>query len=169
MHSKIITSIAFLTVLTLQPPIPAPPPTTVDQQVREPVKLVSELDFSPFEAEKPLFAIPVKKKKVPVSINSTYSGSRQDWLRAARIPEKDWRYVDYIISRESGWNYRAWNHAGSGAYGLCQSLPASKMASAGADYMTNPVTQLRWCDSYALARYGGWYNAYLFWVNNRWW
>ena len=37
-----------------------------------------------------------------------------------------------------------WNYQGSGAYGIPQALPASKMASAGADYMTNPATEIRW-------------------------
>jgi hypothetical protein len=37
-----------------------------------------------------------------------------------------------------------WNTAGSGAYGIPQALPASKMAAAGSDYMTDPATQIRW-------------------------
>ena len=43
----------------------------------------------------------------------------------------------WIVSRESGWNYRATN-ASSGAYGLMQALPGSKMSSAGADWQTQP-------------------------------
>ena len=43
---------------------------------------------------------------------------------------------------ESGWQM-VWNYQGSGAYGIAQALPASKMASAGADYMTDPATQIR--------------------------
>lgn len=91
------------------------------------------------------------------------------WLRAANVAEVDWYYVDYIIFRESRWNPTIWNMAGSSAYGLCQALPASKMATAGADYMSNPVTQLKWCDQYAHDRYGGWKPAYDFWQNNHWW
>lgn len=96
------------------------------------------------------------------------TGGKQEWLIASGIPENLWGYVDFIVSRESGWNPNAVNRS-SGATGLCQSLPASKMASAGADYLTNPVTQLRWCNGYAVGRYGGWVNAVAFWQNNHWW
>lgn len=96
------------------------------------------------------------------------SSSHLALAEAAGISAGDFQYVDYIVSHESGWNTFATN-ASSGAYGMCQSLPGSKMASAGADWQTNPVTQLSWCNSYAQSRYGGWYGAYIFWVNHHWW
>lgn len=96
------------------------------------------------------------------------SGSKADWMRAAGIADSDFGYVDYIISHESGWNYHAVNRS-SGAYGLPQSLPAGKLASAGADWRDNPVTQLRWAHNYAVGRYGSWEAAYHFWTVNHWW
>lgn len=96
------------------------------------------------------------------------SGSKADWMRAAGIADSDFGYVDYIISHESGWNYHAVNRS-SGAYGLPQSLPAGKLASAGADWRDNPVTQLRWAHNYAVGRYGSWGGAYHFWTVNHWW
>ena len=96
------------------------------------------------------------------------SGSKADWMRAAGISDADFGYVDYIISHESGWNYHAVNRS-SGAYGLPQSLPAGKLASAGADWRDNPVTQLRWAHNYAVGRYGSWGAAYHFWMANHWW
>lgn len=96
------------------------------------------------------------------------SGSKADWMRAAGISDSDFGYVDYIISHESGWNYHAVNRS-SGAYGLPQSLPAGKLASAGADWRDNPVTQLRWAHNYAVGRYGSWEVAYHFWTVNHWW
>lgn len=96
------------------------------------------------------------------------SGSKADWMRAAGISGSDFGYVDYIISHESGWNYHAVNRS-SGAYGLPQSLPAGKLASAGADWRDNPVTQLRWANNYAVGRYGSWEAAYYFWTVNHWW
>lgn len=96
------------------------------------------------------------------------SGSKADWMRAAGISDSDFGYVDYIISHESGWDYRAVNRS-SGAYGLPQSLPAGKLASAGADWRDNPVTQLRWANNYAVGRYGSWEAAYHFWTVNHWW
>lgn len=90
------------------------------------------------------------------------------WMRWAGIRKADYSYVDYIVSRESGWIVQRWNMENSGAYGLCQSLPAWKMATAGADWRTNPVTQLRWCNSYS-AKFGGWYGSYRYWLRNGAW
>ena len=58
-----------------------------------------------------------------------------------------------LWNRESGWNTQAGNPS-SGAYGIPQSLPANKMASAGADWRTNPATQIRWGLGYIAGRYG---------------
>lgn len=58
-----------------------------------------------------------------------------------------------LWNRESGWNASAMN-ASSGAYGIPQSLPGSKMASAGADWRTNPATQIRWGLGYIKSTYG---------------
>jgi hypothetical protein len=65
-----------------------------------------------------------------------------------------WSCLDALWTRESGWQAQVWNTAGSGAYGIPQSLPASKMAAAGADYMTDPATQIRWGLSYIQSAYG---------------
>ena len=54
---------------------------------------------------------------------------------------------------ESGWNPSAENPS-SGAYGIPQALPGSQMASAGADWQTNPATQIRWGLNYIQSRYG---------------
>ncbi|RFA21787.1 hypothetical protein B7R25_05820 [Subtercola boreus] len=58
-----------------------------------------------------------------------------------------------LWNRESGWRANALNES-SGAYGIPQSLPASKMASAGADYRTNAATQINWGLAYITGRYG---------------
>ncbi|MBI2588891.1 G5 domain-containing protein [Candidatus Saccharibacteria bacterium] len=94
------------------------------------------------------------------------SGDKTSVMAAAGISAGDYGFVNYIVSRESNWHVTAQN--ASGAYGLCQSLPGSKMASAGADWVTNPVTQLRWCSGYA-SRYGGWSGAYNFWASHHYW
>jgi len=87
------------------------------------------------------------------------TGSKADWMRAAGIPESDWQCVDLLVTKESGWRVNAQNPSSS-AYGIPQSLPGNKMASAGADWQTNPVTQLKWMKSYVAARYGGFCNAW---------
>ncbi len=106
-------------------------------------------------------------KLATLSSNISVSDDKASLMAEAGISESDYVYVDYIISKESRWRPGALN-SGSGAYGLCQSLPASKMATAGADYLTNPVTQLRWCSGYA-GRYGGWLGAYNAWLAQGWW
>lgn len=58
-----------------------------------------------------------------------------------------------LWQRESGWRVNAYN-ASSGAYGIPQSLPGHKMASAGADWETNPSTQISWGLGYISGRYG---------------
>jgi uncharacterized protein YabE (DUF348 family) len=58
-----------------------------------------------------------------------------------------------LWNRESGWRVNASN-AYSGAYGIPQALPGSKMASAGADWQTNPATQITWGLGYIAGRYG---------------
>ena len=106
-------------------------------------------------------------------------GSHTDWMAMAGISPGDYGYVEYIISHESGWRYNAQNP--SGAYGLPQALPGSKMASAGADWATNPITQLRWASSYVSGRYypgspymkgiscvsRGWECSFRYWQNYR--
>ncbi|MCX5195622.1 transglycosylase SLT domain-containing protein [Streptomyces sp. NBC_00249] len=72
-----------------------------------------------------------------------------------------------IVSHESGWDYTATNSS-SGAYGLVQALPASKMASAGSDWKTNPATQIKWGLDYMNERYGSPVGAWNFWQNNHW-
>lgn len=69
-----------------------------------------------------------------------------------------WSCLEQLWTGESGWNYKATN-ASSGAYGIPQSLPASKMASAGADYRDNPVTQITWGMQYVKSSYGSPCNA----------
>jgi len=94
--------------------------------------------------------------------------TNEEMMIAAGISPSDFTYATYIFQKESGFRHTAVNKS-SGATGICQALPASKMASAGADYLTNPVTQLRWCNGYAVGRYGSWANAYSFWTSHHWW
>jgi hypothetical protein len=65
-----------------------------------------------------------------------------------------------IWNRESGWRYDAEN--ASGAYGIPQALPGSKMSSAGADWQTNPATQIKWGLGYIKAIYGNPCSAWAF-------
>lgn len=72
-----------------------------------------------------------------------------------------------LWNKESGWNYRAANPS-SGAYGIPQSLPGSKMASAGKDWKTNPTTQIKWGLGYIKGRYKTPCNAWAHSVSVGW-
>ena len=61
--------------------------------------------------------------------------------------------LDQLWQKESGWNYQAYN-ASSGATGIPQSLPGSKMATAGDDWQTSAATQIRWGLGYIKSAYG---------------
>jgi hypothetical protein len=61
--------------------------------------------------------------------------------------------LEPLWAHESGWNVTAYN-AGSGAYGIPQALPGSRMASAGPDWQTNAATQIRWGLEYIKGTYG---------------
>lgn len=73
--------------------------------------------------------------------------------------ENDFDCLVKLWTKESNWNANAHNKS-SGAHGICQALPASKMASEGSDYMTNYKTQIRWGLKYIKNRYGTPANAW---------
>lgn len=82
------------------------------------------------------------------------SGTKQDWLSAAGIPEDQWDSADKLIQRESSWNPNAVNKS-SGACGLVQALPCSKLGPNWND----PVVALKWGQKYVVGRYGSWDSA----------
>lgn len=81
--------------------------------------------------------------------------------------ETDIECLISLWNKESGWNPYACNSS-SGAYGIPQALPASKMASKGADYKTNYQTQINWGLSYISSRYGNPQNAWSHWLAKGW-
>jgi hypothetical protein len=83
-------------------------------------------------------------------------GSAQAYAAGA-VAARGWSSSEFdclvaLWNKESGWRVNAYN-ASSGAYGIPQSLPGSKMASAGADWETNPATQIEWGLGYIQGRY----------------
>jgi len=99
----------------------------------------------------------------PKTLPYTGGGTKTEWLAASNIAEQNWGYADFMVMKESGWNPNAVNKS-SGACGLAQALPCSKLGS----QWNNPVVALNWMDSYVTGRYGGWQQAYNFWVANHW-
>jgi hypothetical protein len=85
------------------------------------------------------------------------SGTPQQ-IAMAMLPSFGWSSAEFgclnsLWEQESGWNPYAANPS-SGAYGIPQALPGSKMATAGSDWQTNPATQIRWGLGYIRSTYG---------------
>lgn len=96
----------------------------------------------------------------------TATGQKGEYQRYAlmMLPNYGWEETEMyplikLWDRESHWNPSAHNRS-SGAHGIPQALPASKMASEGSDYYTNGNTQIRWGLNYIKARYGSPSNAW---------
>ncbi len=124
---------------------------------------------------------------IKVQLSITYSADKAAIMTAAGIALSDQDYAAYIINNENAlWCPIRWQGtAGCGTtyyekfpgaetsnqvgYGLCQSTPAIKMATAGDDWRTNAVTQMKWCHGYAMSRYGSWQAAYQAKVAKGWW
>ncbi|MEU3658741.1 transglycosylase SLT domain-containing protein [Streptomyces sp. NPDC032940] len=98
---------------------------------------------------------------------ATPASSAQTTAKKIIGDSAEYQCFSKIVEHESGWNVNATN-ASSGAYGLVQALPGSKMASAGSDWKTNPATQIKWGLDYMKDRYGGACDAWSFWQANGW-
>ncbi len=110
----------------------------------------------------------------------TIPSDKQAVMAQAGISSSDYPYVDYIASHEGGWcptkiqgSHSCPPYAPAvpsyGGYGIFQATPGAKMASAGSDWATSAVTQIRWATGYADSRYGGWAGAYNHWVSHHNW
>ena len=114
-------------------------------------------------SRKEIQSVVTKEPKKQIEIIGTkkaspsYSGggSKSEWLAASGIAQSDWGYADWLVQKESGWNPNAVNKS-SGACGLAQALPCSKVPGGGGH---DPVSSLKWMDSYVKGRYGGWAGA----------
>ncbi|WP_443031824.1 transglycosylase SLT domain-containing protein [Streptomyces sp. CA-210063] len=102
-----------------------------------------------------------------VPVKSSYTVAEIQAMAKAVVASDQWTCFSNIVNHESTWNYQAVNPS-SGAYGLFQALPAGKYASAGADWRTNPATQIKWGLNYMEVRYGSPCEAWSFWQANNW-
>lgn len=125
---------------------------------------IERTEVSSVVLEEPVNKIVQVRAKQTTSRSSsgrTYiSGSVAEYqaYARARCSEYGWSTADFnclvaLWNKESKWNPNAYN-SGSGAYGIPQALPASKMATAGTDYRTNYKTQINWGLSYISSKYG---------------
>lgn len=135
------------------------------------VNLQNGMEISRKEINSVIITQPAQEVMVVGTKANLPPGSYQDWMSAAGISAGDYGYVNYIVSHEGGWEPCKVQggsidcmYGGGYGYGVVQSTPGSKMARAGADWRTNPITQLRWATSYAVGRYGSWQGAYNHWT-----
>jgi flagellar biosynthesis GTPase FlhF len=100
-------------------------------------------------------------------VATSYSIAQLQAMARQIVPSGQFQCFSNIVDHESDWNYKAVNPS-SGAYGMFQALPGSKMSSVGADWRTNPATQIKWGLNYMNDRYGSPCEAWSFWQANNW-
>jgi len=120
-----------------------------------------------------------KNKHLSVSLQRLKSGVTEEVeatdprdIAMGMLPDFGWSSdqfscLDSLYMHESGWNPAAHNSS-SGAHGIPQALPGDKMAVYGADWYTNPETQIEWGLHYIQDRYGSPCGAWGFWTSNNW-
>ena len=135
-------------------------------EAKKNLKKLQEIQKKLEETEKQLQA---KKESQKVFASTGYvptGGSKEQWMTAAGIPQSEWWAVDYIVSRESGWNPCAYYPGGNNcnvtpvnACGLVQQNPCHKIPGDWRD----PVAALVWQKNYVVDRYGGYAQAVSYW------
>jgi len=123
------------------------PATAEHKRVRSPIKTFAVQAAETESATTPFPSISASQ----IEANKLYA--RVYILNTYGWGDDQWFPLEQLWTRESGWNHLAVNPT-SGATGIPQALPGDKMATAGADWKTNPQTQIRWGASYIKARYG---------------
>lgn len=103
--------------------------------------------------DKARLALEAKKQALLANAQKDPRGAAQALLPEFGFDQGQWGCLDKLWMGESGWRYTATNPS-SGAYGIPQSLPASKMGTIASDWRTNPVTQIRWGLKYIKSVYG---------------
>lgn len=164
---------AHLTSKPAPPPPPKPKPKPVVKEVQKEVSKTvtktttktspkSTVKSSPKSSpktytKKSVAKQPTKKTSVPAPIvkvsPGTAKGEAQSQMKRYGWGSDQLSCLVKLWEKESNWKHTAENPS-SGAYGIPQSLPGSKMASAGSDWRTNPATQIKWGLGYISDRYG---------------
>lgn len=141
--------------------------TQIEGQISNDTTTTSTISTTKKKTTKKVVKTTKKTTKKVSGFNVKASKSEMQQYARSILSEKDYEALDFIITHESGWNANNVNKK-SGASGLCQSLPASKMAISGKDYKTNYKTQINWCILYCNTRYGSIQKAKAFWLKHHW-
>ena len=119
-----------------------------EEIIKEPVNKIIQIKSN----------IVTSRSETPARVATTGTVAEYQAYAKQRVYDYGWTDADFnalvnLWNRESGWQVSNRNRS-SGAYGIPQALPASKMASAGSDYLTNYKTQINWGLNYIKGRYG---------------
>jgi hypothetical protein len=154
---------AFVGVMwpTPVPPTPSPTLAPTPSPTPSPTETLSPTASpTPTPTRKPT----PKPKPKPIVYANTVAGARA-YVRA-RLGTRGYNCVNAIWAAESKWNPRAGRL--TGAYGIPQAFPGSKMAKFGSNWQTSPLTQVKWGIWYVNDRYGSACAAYTFWHAHGW-
>ena len=116
--------------------------------------LYSQFDFaqSLFASEMALVASVTTQVEMARTIVGAKKVAKSILMDEYGFAEKEYKCLNQLWTKESNWNYKARNK-NSGAHGIPQALPATKMNVVSTDWRTNPVTQIRWGLRYISIRY----------------
>jgi hypothetical protein len=143
----------FITIPSDQAPIPEQP--AVDPLDPNPeVPSLLELDSVKVVDASAMAMISIAARQVESArqAEGAKEVARQIIAQKYRWSERQFTCLDELWTKESKWNYKARNKS-SGAHGIAQALPATKMEIVGTDWRTNPVTQITWGLKYIDERY----------------
>ncbi len=110
--------------------------------------------------------VPAPAPRVAIAPASPTVAQAQAWALAT-LGSTQYACLANIVKHEDG-TWDPTRMAPNGAYGIPQALPGTKMATAGSDWRTNRITQLRWMIGYVDGRYGSACGAWSFWQAHYW-
>lgn len=140
---------------------------TYEVDIRDGVE-VGRTEIASIVTAQPSAQVEIIGAKLPTPTNPTDSQALGHIMMLnAGFGEDQWSCLYTLWTHESGWRTTAGNTS-SGAYGIPQALPATKMASYGADYLTSAQTQIAWGLDYIKGRYGTPCNAWSSWQAKGW-
>lgn len=164
-----IVSMILLMAPTLdKAPIRGEPGTPIEHaSLVEPLPMPELVEEQPVELKETPQPLELPE---PVTPTYTPTGNKDSWLQQSGIPQNLWGYVDFLVSRESGWNPCAFypgqsdcNAMPVNACGLVQQNPCHKIPGDWRD----PVAALKWQWQYVNGRYGGYAQAVEYWQVHR--
>lgn len=149
-----LPEVSVLTVPSYPPtPTPSPRPTKAPPR--------------PQKTSKPKVVTKIPNIRVSGTVSVKMGARIAKAYARERMNARQFDCLNELWRHESGWRWNAHNRS-SGAYGIPQALPGSKMASKGRDWRTNPITQVRWGLGYISGRYGTPCEAWRYFQNRGW-